>query len=66
MTKRPATKTSEQIANAIIQRANDGYRDMAKSGYPPFALTPWDDRNRWSAYIKKVAAEVISQHMKGD
>jgi len=55
-------KTPEQLAEAIIDKMNDGYhRDP--TNYPPFALTPWDDRVRWSTYMKKVAAEVLSEEL---
>ncbi len=56
-------KTPEEIASAIIQRANDGYGKDA-SGYPPYAMAPWDDRLRWSAYVQKVAAEVLAEELK--
>lgn len=64
MSKKVKARSPEQIADAIIQRANDGYQDQANSGYPPYALAAWDDRTRWSAYIKKVAAIVISEELK--
>lgn len=54
-------KTPEEIAAAIIQRAHDGYRN--REDYPSFALTPWDDRNRWTAYVHKVAAEVLAEEL---
>jgi hypothetical protein len=57
-------KTPEQIAEAIIQRANDGYHNQPHSGYPRYALSVWDDRIRWSEYIKKVAASVIAEEIK--
>lgn len=56
-------KTPEEIAAAIIQRANDGYHDMKKSGYPPFAPAPWDDRRHWSKYIEKVATDVLRDEL---
>lgn len=51
---------SEQVAEAIIKRANDGYHNDPNN-YPPFALTPWDDRLRWSDYIKKAAEQVLNE-----
>ncbi len=57
-------KTPEQIAAAIIQRANDSYsRDDQR--YPPFAISPWDDRIRWSAFLQVIAAEVIAEELNG-
>jgi hypothetical protein len=55
-------KTPQEMAAAIIQRANDGYHRDA-GDYPPFALTPWDDRIRWSGYIEKCAAEVLAEEL---
>lgn len=45
----------------VIQEANDRYHRDPKStqyDYPPFALTAWDDRVRWSTYIQKIIDEV--------
>lgn len=50
-------RSPTELAELIIQRANGGYHD--REDYPPFALTPWDDRLRWSDYIKVIAAEVL-------
>lgn len=52
---------AEEIAAKIIDRANDGYH--ARDDYPPFATTPWDDRLRWSDYLKKIAAIVIAEEI---
>lgn len=51
-------KSPENIAAAIIQRANEGYHSDAKN-YPAFALLSWDDRPRWSEYIRQCAVEVL-------
>lgn len=42
----------------VLQIANDGYHD--REDYPPYATTPWEDRNRWTAYLKKISAELDS------
>jgi hypothetical protein len=55
-------KTPEELAEAIIQRANDGYHH--RGDYPSFAITPWDDRLRWSDYIKKVAKDVLTEELQ--
>lgn len=55
-------KTPAELAEAIIDRANDNYH-VSDSGYPPFALAPWDDRIRWSDYLKKVATEVLTEEL---
>src|SRR5436309_12588461 len=53
----PYTTLFRSLARQIIQRANDGYHSQKRGDpeYPPFALTPWDDRIKWSAYVQKVA-----------
>jgi hypothetical protein len=59
-----AADRADEIAAKIIERANAGYRTIMKgSGYPPFALTPWDDRIKWSAYIQRVAADVLREEL---
>lgn len=50
--------TAEKLAAKIISTANAGYH--GRDDYPPFAAAPWDDRPRWSAYIMKVAVEVLA------
>lgn len=55
------TPEGQALADKIIKRANDGYHN--RDDYPPYALAPWDDRLRWSDYIKKVAAEVLSEQV---
>jgi hypothetical protein len=52
----------EAIAAAIIRAANNGYH--GRDDYPAYALTPWDDRRRWSAYIEIVAAGVIADALR--
>ena len=53
----------------VLQIAHDGY--TKRDDYPPFALAPWDDRPRWTAYLEKIDAELealesIEQPKKGD
>ena len=40
----------------VLKMAEDGYHD--RNDYPPFALTSWEDRQRWTAYLKRLAAEL--------
>lgn len=40
----------------VLKTAMDGYHD--RKDYPPFALTSWDDRNRFIAYLKKINKEL--------
>jgi hypothetical protein len=64
MSERKATAAPPKptLGDRIIQRANDGYR--GREDYPSYALTPWDDRPRWSAYIKKIADEIEAEDPK--
>jgi hypothetical protein len=55
-------RTPTEIAEAIVKRANDGYHSDPDN-YPPYALTPWDDRTRWSDYLKKKAEEVLAEEL---
>jgi hypothetical protein len=57
-------KTAQELADLIMQRANDGYH--RRDDYPAFAMAPWDDRLRWSDYIKKVTAEVLAEELQGE
>jgi hypothetical protein len=52
------------LGDVIIALANNGYHNQEKTGYPPFALAPWDDRIRWSNYIKKIADEIEAEQAK--
>lgn len=51
-----------KLAQAIIDEANDGYHHD-NANYPPFALTPWDDRIRWTNYIKTCAERVLAREL---
>ncbi len=57
----------QTLGDRIIRRANDGYSTRSTTGkkdYPPFALTPWDDRIRWSQYIKIIADEIEAEDQR--
>lgn len=49
------------LAKKIIQAANDGYHN--RDDFPPYALSPWNDRTKWSEYIEKVATEVLRKEL---
>ena len=43
------------IVDEIMKRLDDGYHQEngGAAGYPPFALTSWDDRNSYRAYVRR-------------
>lgn len=56
-----------KLAGEIIDRANAGYHTRFTTGpkdYPPYALTPWEDRIRWSGYLKTIIAETLAEDAK--
>lgn len=60
----PAKARKQSLGERIIRRANDGYHTRLTKGpkdYPPFALTPMEDRIRWSTYIKTIADEIEAE-----
>ena len=44
----------------VIKVAQEGYSN--RDDYPPYALASWDDRTRWTAYLKKINEELEKQH----
>ena len=46
----------------VLYTAQAGYH--TREDYPPFALAPWDDRRRWTDYLKKIAAELDAAQAK--
>lgn len=40
----------------VLNTAMDGYNN--RDDYPPFALTSWDDRNKFIEYLKKINKEL--------
>lgn len=53
--------TAEQ--DAQLKRAIDrGYHE--RTDYPPYALTPWDDRNRYREYIFRIIDEQATEPAK--
>jgi hypothetical protein len=51
-------KLTKENVKAIMNLLDDGYHDMESSGYPPYALTSWDDRNRYRKYVEKRLLEL--------
>ena len=49
-------KVKLSLGDRILRKANDGYHN--RDDFPPYAVMSWDDRLRWSAYIKKIADEI--------
>jgi len=46
MTKEESEKLKDEI--------DTGYHNPGKNKYPPYALTAWDDRNRFREYVFRV------------
>ena len=40
----------------VLEIAKDGYG--RRLDYPPYAVAPWDDRNRWNAYLNDINDEL--------
>jgi len=49
------TKSEAQKLKDMIDR---GYHD--RQDYPPFALTAWDDRNRYREYVFRIIDELVA------
>jgi len=49
--------------SAVLKKANDAYHAAMDENYdyPPFALTAWGDRVRWSEYLRKVEARELEE-----
>ena len=46
----------------VIKIAREGYSD--RNDYPPYALSPWDDRKRWTDYLTKINLELDTATVK--
>lgn len=40
-------------ADALLKKIRNGYRDLPKSGWPPYKMAPWDDRNVYTEWIEQ-------------
>ncbi len=49
MSKDQITKTA-----LIMRELDDGYYDQKRDHYPRYALTPWEDRERYRLYVERV------------
>ena len=43
-----------QKADLIMKELDGGYHNRELDLYPPFAMAPWDDRNRYREYVRRV------------
>ena len=43
----------------VLQKAQEGY--TKRDDYPPFAMMPWEDRPKWTAYLAKINAEMDAE-----
>lgn len=53
------TKEEAETLKNLIDRGYNKRKD-----YPPFALEPWDDRNRYRAYVFTIIDEQVEQEQK--
>ncbi len=44
----------QKKVDLIMRELDFGCHEQERDQYPPFALTPWDDRNRYRDYIRRV------------
>ncbi len=40
----------------VLEVAQAGYHN--RDDYPPYALVSWDERTRWTEYLKKIDQEL--------
>ena len=40
----------------VLKKAHDGYHN--RDDYPPFARMPWEDRVKWTEYLRKINDEM--------
>ena len=52
--KKKVLSVPNSKSELIMQELDSGYHNMKGDQYPPFALTLWDDRNRYREYISRV------------
>lgn len=54
----------ESKTRLIMRELDAGYRRITEGDsdkYPPFALTSWDDRNRYREYVERVLTRLESE-----
>lgn len=55
----------ESKTRLIMRELDAGYRRITDKDcpdkYPPFALTSWDDRNRYREYVERVLTRLESE-----
>lgn len=54
---RKMKKMTKEEAQKLKDTIDWGYHN--RDDYPPFALTPWDDRNRYREYVFKIIDESV-------
>lgn len=52
--------TGKEFANALLRKLDNGYHD--REDYPPFAIDPMTDRNRYREYVRAVAEEFFTEN----
>lgn len=48
-------------AEELKRKIDDGFYHQNDSGYPPYALTAWDDRKRFREYVFRVIDEQVEE-----
>lgn len=58
----PTPNLLQSKTNMILRELDDGYQRITDENdpdkYPPFALTAWDDRNRYREYVGRILARL--------
>lgn len=57
--ERDALKARCEALVKIVDTADAGYH--TRKDYPPFAVASWEDRTRWSNYIRKLIKEALRE-----
>ena len=48
--------------NMIMKELDSGYHEQKRDQYPPLALAPWDDRNRYREYVRRVLTRLEKEN----
>jgi len=54
----------KEALERLLRKMDGAYHERLLEGpkdYPPYALTSWDDRARYDAFIRKLIAETMKE-----